>query len=112
MKSHETKRKRDCPQDNASDAKRYCTEQGVQENHNTETAMDTDSPPDIGTCIWCTQSKSLLPGKKFCKSCGDGGRECRWCHRPLPERFYSKRTDICDRCLDRRERWKNTDGWK
>ena len=44
MKSHETKRKRDCPTENASDAKRCCIEQGIQENQNTETAMDTDPP--------------------------------------------------------------------
>ena len=27
------------------------------------------------------------------------------CHRPLPERFFSKRTDVCDRCTTRRENW-------
>ena len=110
MQSHQMKRKLDCPPENES--KRICTEENKQQNipSNTETAMDTDPPPDVGTCIWCTQIKTLLPGKKFCKSCSDGGRECRWCHRPLPERFYSKRTDVCDRCLDRRERWKTQTG--
>ena len=112
MKSHQMKRKLECPPDNVSDSKRSCQEENKQQNinHNTETTMDTDPRPDVGTCIWCTQQKPLLIGKKFCQSCGDGGRECRWCHRPLPERFYSKRTDVCDRCLDRRERWKTQTG--
>ena len=58
-----------------------------------------------GKCNWCTQEKQLLPGKKFCHSCSQQGRECKWCHRPLPERFFSKRTDVCDRCITRRENW-------
>jgi hypothetical protein len=60
----------------------------------------------------CAQMKSLLPGKKFCQSCSENGRECRWCHRPLPERFYSKRTDVCDRCIDRHRRWQTGGGNK
>ena len=60
-----------------------------------------------GTCIWCTQSKVLLPNKTFCATCSQQGRECKWCHRPLPERFYSLRTDICDRCIHRRDNWKS-----
>jgi len=55
-------------------------------------------------CNWCTQIKELMLGKPFCKQCAENGRECRWCHRPLPERFYSNRTDICDTCVSRRER--------
>ena len=58
-----------------------------------------------GKCNWCTQEKLLLPGKKFCHSCSLQGRECKWYHRPLPERFFSKRTDVCDRCPTRRENW-------
>ena len=58
-------------------------------------------------CNWCTQKKVLLPNKKFCADCDQQGRECKWCHRPLPERFYSERTDICDRCVKRRQNWTN-----
>ena len=58
-------------------------------------------------CNWCTQKKVLLPNKKFCADCDQQGRECKWCHRPLPERFYSERTDICDRCVRRRQNWTN-----
>lgn len=39
----------------------------------------------------------------FCEWCGEQGRECNWCHRPLPERFYGSRTDVCDSCATRRE---------
>ena len=56
----------------------------------------------IGKCIWCAQNNALLPNK-FSASCGDQGRECKWCRRPLPERFYSVRTDVCDRCITRRQ---------
>ena len=69
---------------------------------NPEQEISTESK---GKCNWCTQHKPLLPGKKFCQMCSDAGRECSWCHRPLPERFYSQRTDVCDTCLNRRERW-------
>ena len=42
---------------------------------------------------------------KFYATCGEQGRECKWCHRPLPERFYSIRADVCDRCITRRQNW-------
>ena len=63
-----------------------------------------------GKCIWCTKWKPLLQGKKFCRGCSKNGRECNWCHRPLPERFYSQRTDVCDACINRRERWISQSG--
>lgn len=73
-----------------------------------ESAMVTE--PSSSKCNWCTKRKPLIPGKKFCQSCSENGRECRWCHRPLPERFYSKRTDVCDRYIDRHRRWQTGGG--
>ncbi|XP_033757205.1 uncharacterized protein LOC117339622 [Pecten maximus] len=76
----------------------------IGENRDQEKA-DSKTAENEGKCIWCSRVRSLLPGKKFCKTCGDQGRECNWCHRPLPERFYGKRTDVCDGCLTRRDTW-------
>ncbi|XP_069109117.1 uncharacterized protein [Argopecten irradians] len=56
-------------------------------------------------CNWCMKHKDLLPGKKFCQQCGEQGRECKWCHRPLPEQ-NGDRTDVCERCVKRRDSWK------
>lgn len=67
---------------------------------NPEQEINTES---TGKCNWCTQQKHLLPEKKFCQMCSEAGRECRRCHRPLPERFYSQLTDVCDTCLKRRK---------
>ncbi|KAK3083783.1 hypothetical protein FSP39_003181 [Pinctada imbricata] len=108
MKSHERKRKVDnTSAENVPNEKRL---KERDEDRNTTVNMETDPVNIKGKCNWCTQMKELLPGKKFCQSCSENGRECRWCHRPLPERFYSKRTDVCDRCVDRRERWKSQTG--
>ncbi|KAL4227055.1 transcriptional repressor [Mactra antiquata] len=98
--------------------KRRCTESNISSPYkkpkpNSVTSEDSDSGPSMsrietgitGKCIWCTRQKQLLPGKPFCNDCAKNGRECRWCHRPLPERFYSKRTDVCDTCINRRERF-------
>lgn len=88
------------------------TENGDPENppQMIESAMVTE--PSSSKCNWCTQRKPMIPGKKFCQSCTENGRECRWCHRPLPERFYSKRTDVSDRCIDRYRRWQTGGGNK
>jgi hypothetical protein len=45
-------------------------------------AVDVEKP-----CNWCSKKKALLPGKSFCVNCGQQGRECKGCHRPLPKRF-------------------------
>jgi hypothetical protein len=58
-----------------------------------------------GKCNWCGYDKELLENKKFCEACGSNGREYNWSHRPLPERFYGKRTDVCDSCITRRENY-------
>ena len=58
-----------------------------------------------GKCNWCGYDKELLENKKFCEACRSNGRECNWCHRPLPERFYGKQTDVCYSCITRRENY-------
>lgn len=79
-----------------------------------ESQMDTSNVEkrrkvdNAGICIWCTQQKQLLPGKRFCAECGENGQECRWCHRLLPEMFHSRRTDVCDTCITRRENHRGT----
>lgn len=56
---------------------------------------------------WCSKQNILLPRKICCGPYGEQGRECSWCHRPLPEPFYGNRTDVCEKCLMRRETWTN-----
>lgn len=60
---------------------------------------------ETGQCNWCLQEKVLIAGKKYCYTCSEQGRECRSCHRPLPERLFSKKTETCDSCTNRRERF-------
>ena len=54
--------------------------------------------------VWIWQG-AFRKQKKFCEACGSNGREYNWSHRPLQERFYGKRTDVCDSCITRRENY-------
>ena len=57
-------------------------------------AMEFDKP---SRCNWCGQNKELILGKKL--DVFEGGRECRWCHRPLPERLYDNNSQkVCAAC--------------
>ena len=93
--------------------KRKCVEQenGSPPEKNRATQNTAECKPatkqssNIGKCNWCTQSKILVENKKFCDDCGQQGRECKWCHRPL--HFYSEITDICVRSIKRRQNWTN-----
>lgn len=78
--------------------------------HTTDPVVSTIDEENIQPmtdqkCNWCGAFKQLLPHKKFCSTCRKIGRECRWCHRPLPERFYSKQVNVCDSCVTRRENY-------
>lgn len=56
-----------------------------------------------GKCNWCGLTKTRVPGKRFCIECGEKGRECKWCRKPKPERFYSTKVDVCNSCITRRD---------
>ncbi|XP_033760256.1 uncharacterized protein LOC117342275 isoform X2 [Pecten maximus] len=71
-----------------------------EENGGTSNVVHT------GKCVCCSRTKPLLSGKRLCAPCGVQGRKCNWCHCHLPEGFHGDGTDVCDRCLKRRETWK------
>jgi len=54
-------------------------------------------------CVWCRQTKRLLPGKTFCSTCCEKGRECQSCHQPKPERYYSEEVDHCTACINKQQ---------
>ena len=56
-----------------------------------------------GKCNWCLREKILLNGKKYCAECGNAGRECTHCHRPMPEAYYTHSSRICNACYTRYE---------
>ena len=55
-------------------------------------------------CNWCGQKKKLIQDKKYCDECSKHGRECKNCHRPMPEKYYSRDVFRCDACYTKRER--------
>ena len=62
-------------------------------------------------CCWCTFEKELIPGKRFCKACDEQGRECRYCHRPMPEQFYKWHHTRCNSCFKKSEKQKAKRRW-
>ena len=66
----------------------------------TTLALGT-SPPSAnqGKCIWCLTVRALLPGKRFCAECSAQGCECVYCHRPMPERFFTYSERLCNACF-------------
>ena len=56
-------------------------------------------------CNWCGHKKKLVDHKPYCFDCSVNGRDCRQCHRPLPERFYSRDINNCDACVSKREKY-------
>ena len=57
-----------------------------------------------GRCNWCCREKILLPSKPFCAVCSAQGRECSYCHRPMPERFYNLSSRTCNSCIRKHEK--------
>ena len=65
---------------------------------NTTVTPAREPAGTCGKCIWCTQVKELVPGKRFCQRCGANGKECAHCHRPMPERFFQMSDRLCNSC--------------
>ena len=66
----------------------------------TTLALNTSPPSgNQGKCIWCLTVRSLLPGKRFCAECSAQGCECAYCHRPMPERFFTFSERLCNACF-------------
>ena len=58
-------------------------------------------------CRWCGKMVNLVPGKTYCHQCSSQGNECKGCHRPLGERYYTKAVEVCDACVTKRENASN-----
>lgn len=101
LRAHSRKRKHDDEENHGP----VFIKKKRDENNSVSTALNQFDEEKTGTCNWCMQEKALVSGKKFCQTCAEQGRECGSCHRPLPERFFSKAIDICDSCTSRRERF-------
>ena len=67
-------------------------------------STETASPISVTSsdCNWCGHKKKLVDHKSYCFDCSVDGRECRHCHRPLPERYYSRDINNCDACVVKR----------
>ena len=66
----------------------------------TTLALNTSPPSgNQGKCIWCLTVRALLPGKRFCAECSAQGCECAYCHRPMPERFFTFSERLCNACF-------------
>ena len=57
-------------------------------------------------CCWCLVDTNLIEGKKFCNECNNKGKECRHCHRPMPERFFAYHPNRCNACYNKSENQK------
>lgn len=72
--------------------------------HRRQHKKPEDQETVEGKCNWCGNQKPLLPGKPFCAGCGDQGRECNACHRPMPERFFGEQINTCNSCT-KKSKW-------
>ena len=59
-------------------------------------------------CSQCGQKNKLIQNKKYCDECSKMGRECKHCHRPIPEKYYNWDEFLCDACYNKKEKmwWK------
>ena len=51
-------------------------------------------------CCWCGQMKRLVDRKPYCALCKSKGKECRRCHRPMPEAYFNLSSDYCRSCVN------------
>lgn len=56
----------------------------------------------MGVCNWCKQTKDLQD-KPYCQRCGEQGKECTTCHRPLPQKFFNQSQEKCDACSKKQQ---------
>ena len=68
----------------------------------------------VSKCNWCCKDKQILVGKKFCYQCGCQGKECPYCHRPMPRHCWTLSEHTCNSCFrkhrkqaDKRKQLKN-----
>ena len=64
------------------------------------------TPPALPTtpqryCNWCGRATASGPSP-YCARCATAGRECRACHRPMPDRFFATGGNVCHACAHKR----------
>ena len=59
-------------------------------------------PPHQRCCNWC--GSPITGPRPYCDRCATAGRECRACHRPMPDRFYTGDNTTCIACTRKRGR--------
>ena len=57
-------------------------------------------PPHQRCCNWC--GNPTTGPRPYCDRCATAGRECRACHRPMPDRFYTGDNTTCIACTRKR----------
>ena len=57
-------------------------------------------------CNWCGKQVVLLTKKKFCYKCSLNGQECRYCHRPMPSKYFQLHATRCNSCFKKHEKQK------
>ena len=63
------------------------------------------TPPALPTtpqryCNWC--GRATAGPSPYCARCATAGRECRTCHRPMPDRFFAAGGSVCHACTHKR----------
>ena len=86
--------------------KKRSTEEDVALPHKYMKTLENNScaSPQPSECNWCGQRKKLMSHKPYCVDCSKKGRECKQCHRPMPEKYYSRDVSVCDACCTKREK--------
>ena len=83
---------------------KYCGNDGRQ-CHTTTTSRSTSEQlknenvtfEEKKKCIWCGNLE-CCKDFKYCKACGETGRECSSCKRPLPQKIYTSNPLKCNAC--------------
>ena len=67
------------------------------------TPSPTPSPlPPRRRFNWC--GSPTTDSRPYCARCATAGRECRACHRPIPDRFYTGDNTTCIACTRKKGR--------
>ena len=67
-----------------------------------ETPPTLNKKMKMAVCNWCKQSKDLQR-KPYCQRCGEQGKACIKCHRPLPQKYFNQSEEKCDACIKKHQ---------
>ena len=78
-------------------------ESHTRKRRTTDNGEEPKRKKEEGRCNWCNQTKELCCGKPYCKTCEEKGKPCKWCHRPMPEKYYELSSDTCNSCTKKKD---------